>query len=61
VLWVNLLTGNDNVAIRVPGSGVNSLFVSYGVIDGSNTGNDQPILWDFVARAVRSFRLLQGT
>jgi hypothetical protein len=61
VLWVNSLTGNDNVAIRVPGSGVNSLFISYGVIDGSNTGNDQPILWDFVARAVRSFRLLEGT
>jgi hypothetical protein len=61
VLWTNSLTGNGGVEVVVPGSGVNSLFASYGVIDGSNTGNDEPLIWDFVARAVRSFRLLQGT
>lgn len=61
VVWTNSLTGNGGVKLVVPGSGVNSLFASYGVIDSSNSGNDKPILWDFVARAVRSYRLLQGT
>lgn len=61
ILWGNKVTGNGNVEINVPGSGVTSILSQYGMIDKTNTGNDKPIIWDYVTRAVRQFRLLPGS
>ncbi len=61
VLWANAIQGNGNVQINVPGSGVNAILSQYGVVDSSGTGKDEPLLWDYVTRAVRSFRLLPGS
>lgn len=61
VLWANEIQGNGGVQINVPGSGVSSILSQYGVIDGSGTGKDKPLIWDYVTRAVRSFRLLPGS
>ncbi|MCP9856808.1 hypothetical protein [Synechococcus sp. Cruz-7E5] len=61
VLWANVIQGNGNVQINVPGSGVNAILSQYGVVDSSGTGVDEPLLWDYVTRAVRSFRLLPGS
>ena len=61
VIWTNELTGNGNVEIIVPGSGVIALLTDYGLIDPDDSGADTPPVWDFVARAVRQFRLLPGT
>jgi hypothetical protein len=61
VLWANEVQGNGGVQINVPGSGVSSILSQYGVLDGSGTGKDKPLIWDYVTRAVRSFRLLPGS
>ncbi|MEA5399213.1 hypothetical protein VB734_04065 [Synechococcus sp. BA-124 BA4] len=61
VLWGNQIQGNGGVQITVPGSGVEAILTQYGVIDGSGTGKDQPLIWDYITRAVRSFRLLPGS
>lgn len=61
VLWANQVQGNGNVEINIPGSGVSAILSQYGVLDGSGTGKDKPLIWDYVTRAVRSFRLLPGS
>ncbi len=61
VLWVNSVRGNGGVEINVPGSGVEAILEETGVIDDEGTGNDRPLVWDFVTRAVRGFTLLPGS
>lgn len=61
VLWVSTVTGTGNVQINVPGSGVSAILSQYGIIDKSGTGADKPLIWDYVTRAVRQFRLLPGS
>jgi hypothetical protein len=61
VIWTNTLTGNGNVEIVTPGSGVLAIFEDLGLVDPDGEGEDTPLIWDYVARAVRQFRLLPGT
>jgi hypothetical protein len=61
VLWVSQANGKGNVQINVPGSGVSAILSQYGIIDSSGKGKDKPLIWDYVTRAVRQFRLLPGS
>ncbi len=61
VLWTNNIRANGGVNIIVPGSGLISVLEFYGIIDPTGSGKDKPIVWDYIARAVRRFTLLPGT
>ena len=63
MIWANSLTGSGNVEISVPGSGIGDILDLYsenlnpGV---GGTGVKSPLFFEFIARAVRGFRLLPG-
>ena len=67
MLWVNILDGKGNSQIEVPGSGIGDVF-NFLAGGGTNSGQGgnpsttqgKSLLNDFVARAVRQFRLLPG-
>ncbi len=67
MLWVNVIDGKGNTQIEVPGSGIGDVinFLAGGGTNSGQGGNPTPnpgktLLNDFVARAVRQFRLLPG-
>jgi hypothetical protein len=67
MLWVNVLDGKGNTQVGVPGSGIGDVF-NFLAGGGTNSGQGgnpsttqgKALLNDYVARAVRQFRLLPG-
>lgn len=59
VIWTNQFTGNGNVEVLVPGSGVGDLLDTFANNGGGGGGS--PFVFEYIARAIRQFRILPGS